>query len=235
MRDILEHLVLPNLESLSIHLVWNPSPPATGIPRDFAELADCIRCFRRFATLVDVSFTIENKQESYPLYGSRYMVRIRCLIAVYVPILTSMYQYRTMLDSLATPILENSRIKNLSLACDFHLETPIKLLTPAIQQRLRAPGGLVEFLIGPKATLLPDGELLFELGNDLASRYPTLQRLSLRLQASTAPNLAGKTRTFLQSVHDISTGDIQCALDLHEREIELESELEDGHWGGRLA
>jgi hypothetical protein len=93
MRNILEHLVLPNLESLTIHAVWNPSPPATGIPRDFAELANCTRCLRRFATLVDVSFTIENKQELVPLIGAGYTVRIRYPIAAKEDTNTDLYVF----------------------------------------------------------------------------------------------------------------------------------------------
>jgi hypothetical protein len=140
-----------------------------------------------------------------------------------------------MLDSLATPILKNSQIKNLSLTFDLHLKPPIQILTAAVRQRLHGPRLPDDIRITNMTTLIPDGERLLELRNDLASRYPTLQRLKTHLQASTAPALGGKPRTFLRSIHDIVTGDIQCALDLHEREIELELELEDGHWGGRLA
>jgi hypothetical protein len=137
-----------------------------------------------------------------------------------------------MLDTLAASILENNQIKNLSLAFDFHFVHPIKVLTPAIQQELLRPWSPDEIMIHNSTNLLPNGELLLKLGNDLASWYPALQTLRTHLQASTAPGHTGKTRTFLQSVHDIPTGDIQCALDLHEREIELE--LEE-HRNGRLA
>jgi hypothetical protein len=75
MRDILQHLVLPNLESLRIHIVWNPNLEDSLVHRGIAELANCIQCFRRFAALVDVGFSIENKRESSTLVGSGYLVR----------------------------------------------------------------------------------------------------------------------------------------------------------------
>jgi hypothetical protein len=117
-----------------------------------------------------------------------------------------------MFDTLATALLRDTRIDTLKLGFDFHMLSRPEVLTADVRRREEAEGVEEQFHRRPP-TRIPDRDILFELGESLASRFPALRMFRVLLKGTT-PRRPAKARKYLLSVHRIADRDIQYRLHL---------------------
>lgn len=129
---------MPNLKTLSLEVKWGATPEEESVPRDFAELAEKLRCLRRFGKLTEVNLTVENGSKN-ALEFDYTVGSFSSMRKTFTDIETLVAIIQAIFGSLATAILEGSEIKFLSLAFDSNLETPVERMFAEHGPRLQRP------------------------------------------------------------------------------------------------
>lgn len=62
-KGIVEHLVLPNLETLVVGVEWSDESHQLRVNRDYEELAGELRCLRRFENLSSLHLDITGARD----------------------------------------------------------------------------------------------------------------------------------------------------------------------------